>query len=85
MTSLFPPRESLVSDIPAGDGTFEQVFLRCTMEQLWETNAKSSLLDCSWNQLGNRVGEKGEGGATNPSLLTQTHHSPPMPMVPWYP
>jgi hypothetical protein len=24
MTSLFPPRESLVSDIPAGDGNIEK-------------------------------------------------------------
>jgi hypothetical protein len=30
MTSLFPPRESLVSDIPAGDGNIERYFLRCT-------------------------------------------------------
>jgi hypothetical protein len=29
MTSLFPPRESLVSDIPAGDGNIEKLFLRC--------------------------------------------------------
>ncbi len=27
--SLFPPRESLVSDIPAGDGNIEKLFLRC--------------------------------------------------------
>ncbi len=26
-TSLFPPRESLVSDIPAGDGNIEKLFL----------------------------------------------------------
>jgi hypothetical protein len=26
---LFPPRESLVSDIPAGDGNIEKLFLRC--------------------------------------------------------
>jgi hypothetical protein len=26
---FFPPRESLVSDIPAGDGNIEQLFLRC--------------------------------------------------------
>jgi len=29
MTSLFPPRESLGSDIPAGDGNIEKSFLRC--------------------------------------------------------
>ncbi len=29
MTSLFPTRESLVSDIPAGDGNIEKLFLRC--------------------------------------------------------
>jgi len=29
MTSLFPPRESLVSDILAGDGNIEKLFLRC--------------------------------------------------------
>jgi len=29
MTSLFPPREILVSDIPAGDGNIETLFLWC--------------------------------------------------------
>jgi hypothetical protein len=28
MTSLFPPRESLVSDIPAGDGKIVNLFYR---------------------------------------------------------
>jgi hypothetical protein len=28
---LFLPRESLVSDIPAGDGNIENLFLRCNM------------------------------------------------------
>jgi hypothetical protein len=27
MKSLFPPRESLVSEIPAGDGNIEKLFL----------------------------------------------------------
>jgi hypothetical protein len=31
MTSLFPPRERLISDIPAGDGNIEKLFLRCTL------------------------------------------------------
>jgi hypothetical protein len=26
---LFPPRESLVNDIPAGDGNIEKLFLQC--------------------------------------------------------
>jgi hypothetical protein len=26
---LFPPRETLVSDIPAGDGNIEKLFLQC--------------------------------------------------------
>ncbi len=30
---LFPPRESLVSDIPAGDGNIEKLFLQCTVLQ----------------------------------------------------
>jgi hypothetical protein len=30
---LFPPRESLVSDIPAGDGNIEELFLRCGERQ----------------------------------------------------
>jgi len=30
MTSLFLPRESLVSDIPAGDGILANLFLQCT-------------------------------------------------------
>jgi hypothetical protein len=29
MTSLFAPRESLVSDIPAEDGNIKKLFLRC--------------------------------------------------------
>jgi hypothetical protein len=28
---LFPPRESLVSDIPAQDGNIDKLFLRCTV------------------------------------------------------
>jgi hypothetical protein len=32
MTSLFPPRESLVGDIPAGDGAMKKLFLHCTMQ-----------------------------------------------------
>jgi hypothetical protein len=28
---LFPPRESLVSDIPAGDGNIEKLFLQCML------------------------------------------------------
>jgi hypothetical protein len=31
LTSSFPPRESLVNDIPAGDGNMEKLFLRCSM------------------------------------------------------
>jgi hypothetical protein len=31
MYTLFPPRESLVSDIPAGDGNIEKLFLQCIM------------------------------------------------------
>jgi hypothetical protein len=30
--TLFPPRESLVSDIPAGDGNIEKLFLQCTAQ-----------------------------------------------------
>jgi hypothetical protein len=30
MTSLFLPKESLVSDIPAGGGNMEKLFLPCT-------------------------------------------------------
>jgi len=29
MTSLFPPRKSLVIDIPAGDGNIKKLFLQC--------------------------------------------------------
>ena len=35
MTSLFPPRESLVSDIPAGDGNIQKVFLRCKIMHIY--------------------------------------------------
>jgi hypothetical protein len=31
ITELFPPRGSLVSDIPAGDGKLVILFLRCTV------------------------------------------------------
>jgi hypothetical protein len=41
MTPLFPPRESLVSAIPAGDGNIEKYFLRCT-------NVSFALLN-GWN------------------------------------
>ena len=27
--NLFPPRESLVNDIPAGDGNIEKLFIQC--------------------------------------------------------
>ncbi len=30
---LFPPRKSLVSDIPAGDGNVANLFLQCTSEE----------------------------------------------------
>jgi hypothetical protein len=30
-TSLLPPRESLVSDIPAGDWNIEKLFLQCNL------------------------------------------------------
>jgi hypothetical protein len=31
MYTLFPPRESLVSDIPAGDGNIEKLLLQCSL------------------------------------------------------
>jgi hypothetical protein len=34
MTSLFRPRKSLVSDISAGDGNIEKLFLRCNFNRL---------------------------------------------------
>jgi hypothetical protein len=34
MMALFPPTESLVSDIPAGDGNIEKLFLRCVVHEL---------------------------------------------------
>ncbi len=36
MTSLFPPRKSLVSDILAGDGNIEKLFLRCASQKCAE-------------------------------------------------
>jgi hypothetical protein len=30
---LFPPRKSLVSDIPAGDGNIEKLFLGCDVQK----------------------------------------------------
>ncbi len=49
MTSLFPPRESLVSDIPAGDGNIEKLFLRCLFTKQNEKKAKKSAR--SWAML----------------------------------
>jgi hypothetical protein len=37
---LFPPRESLVSDIPAGDGNIEKLFLRCRENKELESAKK---------------------------------------------
>ncbi len=34
MMSLFPPRDSLVSDIPAEDENIEKLFLRCNVSTL---------------------------------------------------
>jgi hypothetical protein len=37
INKLFPLRESLASDIPAGDGNIEKLFLRCSQaENIWE-------------------------------------------------
>jgi hypothetical protein len=54
MTSLFPPRESLVSDNPAGDGNIEKLFLRCCLSFL-------SLPVCRRSSL--LTGKGGERGA----------------------
>ncbi len=42
MTSLFPLRESLVRDIPAGDGNIEKLFLWCNAlaKKNWRTTRK---------------------------------------------
>jgi hypothetical protein len=40
-TSLFPPRESLLSDIPAEDGNIEKLFLRCIVAR-WQTMRKAT-------------------------------------------
>jgi hypothetical protein len=39
------------------------------MEELWKTNAKSSLLNYYWSQLGNKAGER-EGGVPAPHIQT---------------
>jgi hypothetical protein len=43
MYTLFPPRESLVSDIPAGDGNIEKLFLQCEDSRivLWSIRKSS--------------------------------------------
>jgi hypothetical protein len=45
---LFPPRESLVSDIPAGDWNIEKIFLRCRQRVAIKTEQKSidNLFSC---------------------------------------
>ncbi len=40
---VFPPRESLVSDIPAGDRNIEKLFLLCTL------NADQKSFGCAWD------------------------------------
>jgi hypothetical protein len=39
---LFPPRESLVSDIPAGDGNIEKLFLGCILYRQQQLSALPS-------------------------------------------
>jgi hypothetical protein len=44
---LFPPRESLVSDISVGDGNIEKLFLRCRIKCDTEKNgAVAELFIC---------------------------------------
>jgi hypothetical protein len=42
MIRLFPARESLVSDIPAGDGKIANLFLKCIV-QYDRLNSKAAL------------------------------------------
>jgi hypothetical protein len=39
---LFPAMESLVSDIPAGDGTIEKLFLRCMLIRIQASSKDGS-------------------------------------------
>ncbi len=66
MTSLFPPRESLVSDIPAGDGNIEKIFLRCTLDKRQNTiyYTISTFTNIFSLLLARREG--GEGGTRKP-------------------
>ncbi len=52
MTSLFPPRESMQSDIPAGDGNIEKLFLRCTIGSgilVWYLDVNADVAE-SWGR-----------------------------------
>jgi hypothetical protein len=57
MTSQFPPKESLVSDIPAGDGNVEKLFYgvglgsQCirfrNMDSFWKFKIRKKIENCS--------------------------------------
>ncbi len=40
---LFPARESLVSDIPAGDGKSNNLFLQCTVNGVKDSRLNTAL------------------------------------------
>jgi hypothetical protein len=59
MTSLFPPRESLLSDIPAGDGNIEKAFFTVPKNHVIDASSKDlishstqvspgQLKSCAW-------------------------------------
>jgi hypothetical protein len=64
---LFPTRESLVgnlvSDIPAGDGNIEKLFLRCTVVATDKINGNLSMLQI-----------KSRGTATKRSITQRVCH-----------
>ncbi len=45
--NLFPSRESLVSDIPAGDGNIEKLFLRCSERKHRQDNEDTTFTSFS--------------------------------------
>ncbi len=49
--SVFPPRESLVSDIPAGDGNVANLFLQCIYPSQRASRIESLVTDRGANAL----------------------------------
>jgi hypothetical protein len=55
---LFPPRESLESDIPAGDGNIEKLFLQCILHSTPAYSEVYSMLLVFYTEIDLSVGKE---------------------------